>query len=383
MNEIVTLRFNGLMLEKLVERATKEGVSFRLVKRIKGREAILETDKAGAEKLMLIAERFSLDIRQVDSRGSGEVLRRVRRRWTLPAAIVIVGMMAMGLLGRVWVIDIHMIDGGDPAGIEKALADMSIQPGISLDKSDMDLLQTLLKANCPSYAYVGARKQGVRLLIEATETFPAPDVYDYTATRDIIAKMDALVYSVDVLAGTANVKPGQYVKKGDVLISGTERDDRETTRGVNAMGSVMASAWFRGEASRPLVEDVVVRTGSRRVESEIRLWDYSLPLKKCEGFETEQVEDAFYPIGGIIAPLGILKRTHYETVTQRRIPDMDEVKAEASKEAFDTAMSQSPEGAQLVDRWEDFSVIDNDTLISRAVVEVRLDIAMPGYYIGG
>lgn len=62
MNGDLMLRAEGLMLEKLLQRALNEGAVFRCVRRDGPRAMLFETDAAGASILTALCERFSLPV---------------------------------------------------------------------------------------------------------------------------------------------------------------------------------------------------------------------------------------------------------------------------------------------------------------------------------
>ena len=92
-------------------------------------------------------------------------------------------------------------------------------------------------------------KRGCRLYISLNEsTMPAQ-----AATRDepshIIAEQDGIVRKIEVLAGIPQVKPGDEVKEGDVLISGVipivgDYDELIRKEPVAAQGAVYLESEF-------------------------------------------------------------------------------------------------------------------------------------------
>ncbi|MEG1605841.1 MAG: sporulation protein YqfD [Clostridia bacterium] len=376
MIERVVLRFHGLMLEKLVQRALAEGVTFFQVRRLGPRDARFTTDAPGADKLLCLAERFSLDLTVVSRAGPGVLVKKIRARWTLPVAFLLVGLLCAAFLSRLWIVQVNMLGGGDPRTLENALAELDVAPGASMRQIDPSALALKLHAAAPDLAYVGARKQGVRLLIEAAQALPAPDLYDPAAARDLVAARDALLLTLDVNAGTAACAPGHVVRKGQVLIRGEERDGRDTLRGVCALGSAVGRVWLTGEAEAPLSRTQIVDTGQISTESALRLMRLSCPLTFSSGYPLERTQVNRLPIGGLLVPLYI-ERTHHIQQQMRLVsPDIQTLKKEIAQIALNQALSQAPLGISPVDKWVDYSMIEGGRIKARAVVEIRINIAV-------
>ncbi len=376
-NEHVTLRFRGLMLEKFISRALDSGVTFEAVKRLGRREARLLTDAEGARRLMKMAERFALDVSITQRGGPGALYKKAVNRLTLPLCVLVCAALSLMFLSRLWVIEINLIDGtSDKAPIVRALETLGIVPGTRMDDIEVKGLSLALMAEAGDFAYIGARKQGVRLLIEATRELPAPGVYNPKAARDLIASRDALLVSLDVMAGTAAVQPGQVVRQGQVLVRGEERDGRETTRGVCALGAATGRVWVTGEAEGSMTEEILTDTGRVRTRSEVRFMDHSLELTGAEAFELERVEVERLAIGGLVLPLHIVRTAHIEQRRDTRRASEDEVKAKITQIALEEALSKVPEGVSPVDKWIDYSMIEGENIRARAVVELKLNIAV-------
>ena len=117
-------------------------------------------------------------------------------------------------LSRLWFIDIafsgETASLGDPAALARTLFDMGVRPGIPRSL-DAGLLSQALQAGAGSFSYVGAHKQGVRLLVEAVPEVPAPPVYDVEAARDLICAVDGIVVWAVARSGELCVKPGAAV----------------------------------------------------------------------------------------------------------------------------------------------------------------------------
>ena len=164
------------------------------------------------------------------------------------------------------------------------------------------------------------RLQGVRLLVEVAPAVAAPEVYQVDAGRDLVASHDGVVLSVNVETGVACVEPGDTVVRGQVLIRGEERVSKEETRGVAALGSVVARTWHEGEASAPLTRTETARTGASAASSQLRLMGACWPLTEGGGFAEQEIEVETLPVGRLFLPLEIRRTTAYETRARGRRP---------------------------------------------------------------
>lgn len=381
MNGDIRLRVEGLMLERLIQRALSEGACFRSIRRDSPRAMIFETDAEGSKILTTLCERFSLPCRVLSRRGRTAVLRRLKRRATLLAGALTFTAAFAFFFSRIWLVDVQLTGGrtADTDTIQRFLTELGVKPGAAKTAVDPSTLEDSLSALSPDFSFVGVRLQGVRLLVEAVPAVPAPELYELSDGRDLVAKCDGVIESISVLSGSACVKPGDTVIRGQVLIRGNERVDPETSRSIAALGAVTARTWHEGTASLPRDFSEEIRTGHSSISAEIRLMNLSWPLLEGENYPSQEIETERLPIGGLVLPLEIVRTTAYETRLQTAETDPDALKKQLSQLAFaaaGTKLTQShPDGCEITDRWIEYT-LDAGVLTARAVYETQTDIAV-------
>ena len=381
MNGDVLLRVEGLMLERLIQRALNEGAQFRRVNRSGARVLLLDTDPVSAGIVLRLCERFSIACEVVERRGRDAMLRRLKQRSTMLAGVLTCLIVMSLALSRVWLIDVELT-GSRTASvlpIKQALDALGIRAGMAKADIDPALLEDALSAISPDFSFVGVRLQGVRLLVEVAPAVAAPEVYELDGGRDLVAACDGVVLSVNVLAGKACVAPGDTVVRGQVLIRGDERVTREDTRSIAALGCVVARTWYAGSASLPTVQTEQLFTGRSSLSSELRLMSFAWPLVDGEAYPLQETETEILPVGGLFLPLEIHRTTTRETCTRQMPVDPDALYSRAAALAWAAAgaeLSMARQGnCEIADRWIEYT-LDAGVLRARAVYETHTDIAV-------
>lgn len=381
MNGDVRLHIEGLMLERLIQRAVNEGAVFRTIRRDGPRALIAETDAMGAEILAALCERFSLPCRVLSRRGRNAMRRRLKQRATLLAACLTFTAALALFASRIWIVDVQIADGHEAEirALNSALSDLSIRPGMTKSAVNPALLEDALSAASPDFSFIGVRLQGARLLIEAAPATSAPELYELSVGRDLVARCDGVIESISVLAGAACVTPGDTVVRGQTLIRGDERISKEESRSIAALGTVTARTWHEGFASVPLTQTEAIRTGRTSISSELKLMHLAWPLICGENYPSQDTQTQLLPIGGLFIPLEIRRTTAYETQTRTAAGDEAYLKRQLALLAFadaGTKLTQShPGGCEITDRWIEYTQADG-VMYARAVYETQTDIAV-------
>ena len=382
MNRDIRLRIEGSLLERLIQRALRDGASFARVRRIAPRVILVDADERSAEILQKLCERFWLDCRVLRRGGGAALMDTLRRRWTVAPGLLLCAVACALFLSRIWMVDVSFTgpsaDLGDARTIRRCLEDNGVTVGMAASAVDANLLQTELLAEAGDYSFIGVRRQGIRLLVEASPEVPAPELYELGYARDLVAARDGVVESITVHSGQACVQPGDTVRAGQVLIRGEEDLTKEETTPVGALGEVIARCWYEGSAEGELSRTAMRRTGAMEMESTLTLMSLSLPLTECAGYASEDVELEILPVGGLFLPLEIHRSVHHETAPVREETDA------ARLEAGLTILAQAEARAKLTQdgiAWQEASVWtdiikDENTLRIRAVYEIYTDIAV-------
>ena len=252
-----------------------------------------------------------------------------------------------------------------------------MKPGMAASAVDAERLQKRLLAEAGDYSFIGVRVQGIRLLVEASPEVPAPQFYEISRARDLVARQDGVVESVTVHSGETNVRPGDTVRRGQTLIRGEEDKSKEETNPVSALGEVIARCWYEGSAQAPLEKRIVTPTGRSETECRLALLGFSAPITECEGYASETLDEEILPVVGLFLPLEVVRTTHSEVEERRE--NVDEAALEATLTALARAEIQAKLTADGIDyelaaAWEDVSRTDG-MLRVRAVYEIYTDIA--------
>ena len=380
---MIRLRIEGRMLERLLARAMEQGAAFHRVARDGERALTLDTDARGARVVRALCERHSLPVEEVRVTGLSALKRFCRRRWTLFPGLALCCALLFFYTQRIWRVDVAIVGERAAAFDEKQvyalLSELGVRPGMLTRDVDTDRLELALSARSEEFSFVGARVQGVRLLVEVAPSLEAPDVYEIDAARDLVAACDGVIVSVNAESGVAAVEPGDTVRRGDVLIRGEERVSSEETHGVAARGEVVARTWVEAEAAVSTVRMERVYTGRVRTGSVLKLLSWQFPLSPAEPFPVCETTVEHLPVGGVFLPL-MIERTMYTEYELRAVKrDVEALKAALSEHLFTILEANiAAEGAnslQIVDKWIDYSMIEEGSLRAHAVLEVHRDIA--------
>lgn len=168
-------------------------------------------------------------------------LHRNRKRKGFFIGIFICILLVYIMSLYIW--DINVIGGSKytPEALLKFLAKNEIRTGIKKKVIDGGKIEEEIRLAYKDIGWVSAEIKGTRLIIKITETNMPVPIEETTAPSHIVAAKDAVIKEIVTRTGTPVVKPGDVVKKGDLMVSGVleVKDDFD---GVLDRKPIIASA---------------------------------------------------------------------------------------------------------------------------------------------
>ncbi|WP_026692856.1 sporulation protein YqfD [Peribacillus kribbensis] len=181
------------------------------------------------------------------------------------------------LSNMVWRIEIKGAKPETEHLIRKELDKMGVKPGklqFSLDGADD--IQKKLTNNISALTWVGVELKGTTYHFQVVEKKQPKEPVKLPA-RNLVAKKKAVVAHMFVAKGQPLVAVHDYVKKGQLLVSGTIGNP-EHPRIVAADGEVWGETWYKSKVEVPLITKFSVFNGNEKVKHYIKIGGFSIPV---------------------------------------------------------------------------------------------------------
>ena len=364
----VRVRVQGLSLEKLLGRALEAGIDLRSVERESPRSMLLVVRARDYAALQALCEHVGWRVETVATSASGRAWRMMRRRAMLSVALAVflLGVWAVNLW--VWRVDVRA-DRATAGAVRTLLEAQSIGVGTRKTALSVESLREELARALTDAAWVDVRVQGVSLVVEcAPARLAVPETYG-GAVQDIVATRDGVIAQLLVYAGTPQVRVGEAVFQGQVLVKGEERTSGGETKPVAAHAQVMARVWYEGRAVLPAYEESSEPTGRETLVCTLHTPWGSVSWPERPAYEVFDREVTRQPVVGAFVPVTLVKERYIEVRVTRMARDAATLQAEAGAAAEQIALEKAPFDAQIVGKWVDYSMIEGEKICASAVVE--------------
>jgi similar to stage IV sporulation protein len=145
----------------------------------------------------------------------------------------------------IWGVEVYPVGdtGIDIIEISKKLEDEGIKKGMLKRNIDTFGLSQKIMTGSGKFAWVFSKIEGTRLIISVAGRNEMPQFVSSKEPCDIVATKDGYIKNILVKEGTQQVKVGDTVRRGEVLIKGSVEFKDGSRKNVHALGEVFARTW--------------------------------------------------------------------------------------------------------------------------------------------
>lgn len=170
-----------------------------------------------------------------------------------------------------WNIEIFGTKDLNRAEIVQVLNDNGIKVG-KMNMHTNEEIEDILLNKYDRIAQVSVIKQGTSLIINLSEKL----VYTVTEYEPIKAKYSGMITKINIVTGTTNVKVGDYVNAGDILVLPFNINANGEKVSVKPLAEIQAEIFVVGKAELNKTENVLVKTGRTQTEYTYKLFNHKI-----------------------------------------------------------------------------------------------------------
>lgn len=200
----------------------------------------------------------------------------LKRNWTFSTGFLFFYVLLMIMSSYVWDVSFQGNITYTKETLLKTVNEMGIHRGMKRSRLVCDEIEKAIREKYSDISWVSAEEKGSLLVISIKEAQKTETKHEGELPCHLVSVVDGVVQQISVNRGTAVVKKGQKVKKGDILIEGlvdvTDDSDQVVEKiPVAAKGSVTIYAEHTISQEIPVKKKVKNYTGRK-----IQLYDWQL-----------------------------------------------------------------------------------------------------------
>lgn len=243
------LKITGKDVKRFLKQLYNLNIYFEEIE-FRKKELYVKVDEDNYKKIKKIKTIYKIEI--INLYGISKI-KDIINKYNIFFICIIIGIILLNILGNmIFSIEIDIDNKEIKEIVNKELETYNIKK-FSFNKSyneRKDIIEKILLNNKDTIEWIEIEKIGTKYIVRVEERI-IKDKKEECMPRNIVAKRDGLILNINSSAGEIKKSINDYVKKGDIIISGIITKNDEEKNRVCASGKVYAETWYQVSVEVP------------------------------------------------------------------------------------------------------------------------------------
>ena len=320
----------GYYIERFINICRNEKITIWNLKRNKDIELLLNVRIGEFKKICKIAKKTGCKIKIKNKKGLPFLLNRYKKRKVFLILLIMLVILIGVSSNFVWNVEIVEENGQKLENIEKDIEEAGLQVGKLKSKIDTKELINKIRLKRDDVAWIGIELKGTNAIVKLVKADQKPEIIDESEYCSIVSNKTGIITKINAQTGTANVKVGDTVKEGDVLINGWMEGKFTGVRYVHAKGEIEAKVWYTKSKKIPYNTTQIEETGNEETKYSIKIHNFEInlskKLSKFKIYDTIEEENKIKLFSDFYLPISIVKTTYKEQEEKPKKYNIEEAK---------------------------------------------------------
>ncbi len=308
------------------------------------------TSVSGYKRLRPCAKTSSMKIRIIKKAGLPFLIHKYTKRTGMIVGFVMMFTALFFLSGRVWLVEVSGNEALSDRAVIEAFEESGLHIGSKISRLERTEIENGAMLVLGDVSWASYNVNGCSVELSVRERKHVPDIETHSGTANVVASKDGQIVLLEAYRGTASVKCGEAVTKGDLLVSGITESRIDTNLYTDADAYVVARTEIEVQTKTPYkTKELIPQT--KKIWSLYILGKEIFPAKERDG--DCYLHRARLTINGKTLPFGI----NYRIYTTYKEQEKTVSKAEAELTAINEYALES------YDRTKHTQILSSDVRI--------------------
>lgn len=282
------------------------------------------------KEICKIAKKTRCKVKIERKKGLPFLLHRYKKRKIFVLLLIIIVALIMLSSNFVWNVEITEESNNVLENIEQDLKEAGLETGKLKSKINTKEIINKIRLEREDIAWMGIELKGTNAIVKVVKADKKPEIIDEEEYCNIVSDKEGIITKINAQSGTANVKVGDTIKQGDVLINGWMEGKYTGIRYVHAKGEIEAKVWHTKH--KKILYNTTERreTGNIEEKYQIKFNNFKInlykTLSKFEIYDTIETENKFKIFSDFYLPISINKITNKEVEEVQKKYSLEEAK---------------------------------------------------------
>lgn len=362
------IKVKGRNIERFIKRLISVDIELLEIKYLKYDEIVVKIYKNNLEKIEEIKTVYDVEV--VEYTGFYKYKELLKKNKLIVISIVLAFTFVLYLSNTIFYIDVIHNDKNIRELIKEELSENGIR--IYSLKKDYKYINKvknkIMEKHKDKIEWLEIESSGTRYIVKVEER-KINDINGNNEPRNLVAKKDAVILSIEASDGIIVKNKNDYVKKGDIIVSGNIDLNGEIKKIVPATGKVYGEVWYKLTIEYPLNYTERKVTGETKKIYTFKFMNLNISLYNNYLVTKEKI---LYKNKTI--PFSIVKQTKNKILNINQTLTKEEATNKAIEVGLDKIKSKLNDNEYIIDTKKLKVETNNSKIILELFVSVCEDI---------
>ena len=320
----------GYYIERFINICRNRNYMMWNIKKVNDINIALNIEIKHFREICKIAKNTQCKISIKSKKGLPFLLNKYKKRKLFVLFLILVLGIIFLSSNFVWNIEIIEENG---LAIENIMEDIQ-EAGLKIGtlKNDIDTKEIINKVRLErdDIAWIGIELKGTNAIVRLVKADEKPEIVDEDEYCNIVSNKNGVITKINAQDGTANVKVGDTVSVGDVLINGWMEGKYTGIRYVHAKGEIEARVWYTMNKTIQYTTTEKQYTGNVETNYGIKINNFKINfpkgVSKFEFYDTIENENKIKLFSNFYLPISVVKTTYQQYEEIEKTYSVEEAK---------------------------------------------------------
>ena len=214
------ISIEGYYIERFINICKKQNITIWNLKRNKNTMLFFNVRIKEFKEVCKIVKQLNCKLKIRNKKGLPFLMYKYKKRKAFAILLIIV-VFIIGLSSMyVWNVDIIEENNQELPNIRQDIEEAGIKLGTLKSKINSKEIINKIRLKRNDVAWMGIEKKGTNIIVKLVKADQKPEIVDTNEYCNIVSDKTGVITKINAQNGTANVKVGDTINKGDILING-------------------------------------------------------------------------------------------------------------------------------------------------------------------
>ena len=274
------LSIEGYYIERFINMCKSNKIMIWHLKMMKDIQLNFRINIHDFKEVCKIVKKTKCKLKIKNKKGLPFWLYRYKKRKIFFIFLILISFLTLLSSHFVWNVEIIEENGQILENIENDIEDAGLKVGEIKSKINTKEIINKIRLQREDVAWLGIELKGTNAIVKIVKAYEKPEILNEEEYCSIISDKVGIITKINAQAGTANVKVGDTINIGEVLINGWMEGKYTGIRYVHAKGEIKAKVWYTKHINIPYNTTEKLKTGNIENKYSLQINKFKINLHK-------------------------------------------------------------------------------------------------------